>query len=1212
MTKIIPDAAVQQELALRGIDASTGVYGDHKVQIGTGPAIRLDEIATVNLPYPGFKTAVKTGGKAGLRVSADAALATLHSRTGTLDAKGLLGALKVMQTQTAKLDAQGKLTQAQKEDSSWTFTAAVQSLSNRELSAVYQTFTSAEMDLLQTALMHEGQTNRAASDARKAAAQLFDLQALVLKEISNRYSNEQIDQTAGDLVIEGMPENDVEVIDRPKTLTEQFGSSGKVAKHVEAHDITAANLLSLTEVGARSATVREKTAQAEQAKLNSRGLDDVTVKEIGDTLRKAELTINIPTEHLIGGPNSIFDHPDDPMVNIHHLHDQDIHPKGKGYLDERASTEEVLFPEMKGHDINADERPLYGALNIQGRSGGAISENAGYGRSAVVLKPEVAKRATFIANDTFFAVKIKISEERRQNFYRLLDGSKLPKSLRTALKDPNSKERKDFDAWLDEVAEDPDATVLSFKPGAPPESVRLHLSDEDPIKEESIYSTFKGFLTDCFGDAEATRGIMATHDNLEALITQMDSVAGNSLARAVKENKQGNISRIVLSNVQYIEAQIQGPLIPSRDIAEIRIDMVDVPQKNRADLRIQAMQYERETGIKVTLIEDPDSQEKDDNAVDRATLRQDAFNAQHMDQAALEAGKNEYLEHLDEKVLAYAQASGLSNGLPQGELRLEGNALAAFGQKFLDAVDKELANPNPHTVEDLLTVAFENAVRPMLTHKAALLRELNNSNLNPAQRAAVAKWVVSAKDLRTVEELRAILKHAGIQAALLKEITEAEPPMPPEQIFRRMNALAADMDRDLVEVINAFDDPDFGAENKNVEQDRVSFMSLALLQNADPPMDGAAMRKLYDRLNSPACRTMMEQVKGLLQDRGLQDCEDHPRISIIYNQLYLTAGHVGKAAGQFFKDIKGFEGELSLLQEPLRTALREAAPQVGQKLDELHPGYAPMPVPANPQAMPQNDGERRAFCLQLLSTYLNNEQTFEEGTAVHGRGHIVRAFIFATVMCNILQEYGIKVDKNAVLCGIAGHDMGREGTGGDRWEERSGNMTAEAMSNAFGPNTMGQEYAQEIKDCIYAHKSKTLEGMLLNAADSLDIGRTKDFKPENFLFLKGREGEIPGSEAKKIREQLQKEADLLQRLTNPLCANRQTIMQLQELAAEADAQGNSSLGDFYFEKKQELIDAVADQFRDDWTISNEDYMTRFENVVRNNPQMFPLLSKYYH
>ncbi|MBR5734205.1 MAG: hypothetical protein IKX79_01515, partial [Desulfovibrionaceae bacterium] len=747
MPRIIPDAAVQSELASRGITESTGVFGEHKVQLGSGPAIRLDEIQSAKIPYAGFKTATKIErGKEGLKSCAEDALKTLFTRTGTLDAKGLLGALKAMQTHADRLDKLGQLTQAQKQDTMWTFAAAVESLSNRELSAVYQSFTSAEMDLLQTALMHEGQTNPKARDARRAAAQLFDLQALVLKEISNRAATEQINYSpAGDLSFEGLPEEVEEGTAMPQRLSTQFGGNPRdVSSHAEEHDITAANLVSLTEVGARSATLREKSAQAEQAKLNARGLDSVTVKELGDTLRKSELTINIKTEYLIGGANSIFEHPNDPMVNIHHLHDQGIDPKGPGYVDERASTEGVLFPELKGHSINADERPIYGALNIQGRRGGAVSANAGYGRSAVVLKPEAAKRATYIANDTFFAARVNVSQERRQVFYKLLDGANIPDSLKLALKDPNSQERKDFEAFLDEIAATPDATVTMFKPGSPPESVRLHLLDPDPEKEESIYSFFKSLLTDCFGDAEATRGVMATHDNLEALITHMDSVAGNSLARAVMENKKGNSARIVLNNVQYIEAHIQGPLIPSRDIAEIRIDMDDVPEDERAALRAQARKYEQDTGIKVTLIEDENSQMLDNDAVDREVMKQDAFNMRHIDQAALEAGKNAYLENLGEKVRAFVQDHSLAHGLPEGVLRLEGNALAKLGQKFLDAVDKIMSSPGPNTVDDILSMAFESAVRPILTQTAAFLHELTTYPLTEAQRTAVATWVVSA------------------------------------------------------------------------------------------------------------------------------------------------------------------------------------------------------------------------------------------------------------------------------------------------------------------------------------------------------------------------------------------------------------------------------------------------------------------------------------
>ena len=36
------------------------------------------------------------------------------------------------------------------------------------------------------------------------------------------------------------------------------------------------------------------------------------------------------------------------------------------------------------------------------------------------------------------------------------------------------------------------------------------------------------------------------------------------------------------------------------------------------------------------------------------------------------------------------------------------------------------------------------------------------------------------------------------------------------------------------------------------------------------------------------------------------------------------------------------------------------------------------------------------------------------------------------------------------------------------------------------------------------------------------------------------------------------------------------------------------------------------EFAADWDVPSDMYMKRFEDTVRDNPQIFPLLSKYYH
>ncbi len=188
------NGAVMQELATRGVTEKTGVYGEHKVQIGQGSPINLESLKSAKVPYEGFRTATKVNrGKEGVQQNAQNAVKVLSSSTGPLDVKSLLESLKAAQTHADRLGKLGQLSEAQKGDSAWVFAAAVESLSNTELAAAFEKFTSAEMDLLQTALIHEGETNPKAEDARKAAKQLFTLQALVLKEVSNRAVSAKLD-----------------------------------------------------------------------------------------------------------------------------------------------------------------------------------------------------------------------------------------------------------------------------------------------------------------------------------------------------------------------------------------------------------------------------------------------------------------------------------------------------------------------------------------------------------------------------------------------------------------------------------------------------------------------------------------------------------------------------------------------------------------------------------------------------------------------------------------------------------------------------------------------------------------------------------------------------------------------------------------------------------------------------------------------------------
>ena len=174
------------------------------------------------------------------------------------------------------------------------------------------------------------------------------------------------------------------------------------------------------------------------------------------------------------------------------------------------------------------------------------------------------------------------------------------------------------------------------------------------------------------------------------------------------------------------------------------------------------------------------------------------------------------------------------------------------------------------------------------------------------------------------------------------------------------------------------------------------------------------------------------------------------------------------------------------------------------------------------------------------------------------------------------------------------------------------------MKGNFGPDAMGEDYEKEIGGIIRKVKvqwqgktittpeSKTLEGQLLNAADCLDIGRTRTFSDFYFDFLRGPNAELT-PDATKLREGLIKEADLLQRLTNPLCRNRAKLDEIETELLNARGERSTQLSAL----NEELKEGINNTFiLDAENISNEDYLAKYEKVVKDNPQLFPLLSKY--
>lgn len=1196
MPHIHSNSPVGQIRQTQSTSSAVGTLGAHSIRIGTNPPISLSKIPSKKIPFAGFRTATKVANAAkGVAENGASAVRALTRPGGRLDVREVLASMKAMQTHLDRQFQLGKISRAGMDDAVMAALAPiVEQLGNIELSAVYQSFTSGEMSLLQEGLLQEIRTNPGNRDAKAMAANLFNLEALVLKETSNRVA-----------VGSGMPGSE-----RLRTLSETYaGRPAEVLDHVV--DMTSANLKVMVETAAQSATSREKMAAGMNSGLEARNIQGIDARRMGDVLRSSELTMNVSLD-LLCGDRSPLDASDRPWENAFHLSQRGVAPHffTPTYMDRRDAVERTLFPEFSGHAATPDERPTYAALNLGRQSRGAAGTF--YGHAVLIMKPEVAQRATYMANDTFMAVRLKITPERREAFYRLVPGlaGRISTDLAAALADGNAplqEARAKVDRWLDDLASLPDPRAGQM------DNLKTLLGC---TVEEDL--ALQALCVEVFGDAAATRANTATFDSLESLIPNMGEVAGAQVAHAAIRRQAGADPRARLSGLQYIEAQIQGPLVLDRDVAEIRVDAEQLGyiEKEMPGGREKLLAWGEAHGVPIRIVSMADSTGEELVAIENAGVQ---FSAEHLDrrEANARAGalltSPEALRHRIEAMLHdpsnHFSAEALA--LLGDELPLQGAALSKVLGKFQNEVAHALDHPSLQmtNTESLINICFNKAVLPMLESKMRLLKDMEGLEFdNPAQKAAFRNWVLSAGALTRTEEMTMIHARATEQCRLLMELGEN----PDAAAVDRFVASARATDRATATYFRAVGFDDFGPDDSLTELNRVSFLSAAMLKAQGPE----ALEKARAVLDSPAMRSMAGLCERLSDPvAGLIGNPDFAGMSVLGRLRDFTLSALCKELGTQKPEPPRDKRDLAQIPHEERNALHAHFPQATAELDRKHPyagapmTLAPFPAPLNPQALPPDQAGRRAFLLGVLPTYLGHEENFDRDYAVHGRNHVIRSFIFATAMANILAESGVPVDRNAVLCGIAGHDMGREGNGNDVWEGQSAAMTRDAMRRAYGEDSMGAAYEGALMAQIDGHAGRTAEAMILQAADSLDIGRTQDFDPSRFPFL--REGVqigsafIPADED--IRRELTKEADILQRITNPLASVRQILEQFILDMANAPVQ----LTESYMGQIRDLHDGVRADFERQRLLGDEELLASMETAIRDNPDLFPLLHKYY-
>ncbi len=1172
--------------------STVGTMGAHTVQIGDGPAINLQDIKTNKVPFQGFRTATKIeSARSGMASNASALGQAL---TCKLDAKALLQDLKTFQLHLDRhMSLHPGLSKAQMDQEALAAMAPqVERMSNAELAAAYQGINSADTALLKSALQHEAAMGNA--DAKAALANLMNFEALLLVEVGNRVAVGRNPDIAAQVT---------PLSEMYQSATDPLGEhSGGGRVHYE-HDISSANLESLVLADVHS-NVRKARAETELTqKLSSRGVQGIAPREMGDILRSSELTMNVNVDRLLDR----LDDSSEPWKNAHHLvqegNEEYQDTLSSGYMMRRDATEKALFPELEGRQIDPNERPIYAALNPTKNVRGAAGF---YGGAVVVLKPEVARRATYTIDDTFFGINLKVDQGRINTFFELIPGF---------AGEGKGKFSADTVAKLTDPSTFPNPLRTAF------ENHLQGLMNKDPVTARDIEALdeFKELLPEddlillqalgikTFADAEANRGVTATYDNIESLLTRFSPIDNMQLANAALKHREGGNDRAVITSANYVEAQVQGPLILDRDVAEIRIHIDELSPQNMQKLN----QWGQEHGVKITLFGEPEMLQTSEG-VDQAKESGNLYAASHLDQAVVTAERDRIAgsdEALMQKI-AERTASNSSILSPfGGEQPLKGAALQYVKAKFAQEVNEALRHPDGRnlTEEMLINNCFDKAVLSAVKEKSALMRELNQLEFKtPEQKQAFTEWVLSARTLRDPNEMKMLYNQAMHHSEVIQNLVESGADSKQVQdalttAFRETDEACGTYYRS----INKKAEPD----DKYTELNRTAFLSTAFLRTS-----GMDMQAVYDLVDQPetreyfgVCSKLSDPFDGIPGNRDFQVMSS---VVSCYNFLHMSAGkEVGEEVDFLPKDLRSYEQ----MEPELRNKIQDNFPHAMAEINAKHPfsgapaQYQTFPVASHPERMPQNLAQRRQFLVDTLPAYQQHENTFDRDNAVHGRNHVIRSFIYATAMSNILQEKGIPVDQTAVLCGISGHDMGRKANGRDLWEADSANLTVTNMQRQYGADSMGAAYETEVKKQIDGHSGQTVEAMVMQSADSLDIGRTQEFDPDKLPFLKDtfKCGDKFYTGDNKMRQELAKEAKLLQTLTSPAAAHREEMNQLQVEAI------SSSDPEAVMEKFNQLKARVAEETAAQRAIGNEDLVQYIEGVIKLNPQLFPVLSKYY-
>lgn len=1198
----------QPRVAPETTNVREGHLGQHRVSLGQQPPFRLDEIGTERISFQGFRKATRIErATQGAQQQVKNLVSTLIGSVHTVDAPGMLKSLNTLENYLGRLTKLGALFENDYEKTVLAMLAPqVESLDNASLQSLYSTLVSRDMNILRQAMEQEAH----AAPEQKAQMMghlslLMDLEALVVSEVSRRVASCNMTQAERTL----MP-----------TLTETHGNwYDAPVREENEHDMGNQMLGAMVETTA--ATARRADADAARIdafRANYPKLPEVSPREIGNILRSAELTINLDANVLFGATSDAFPigNPDFSLQNMFTRRElgADVDPE---YAQLRERVEDLLLPQLHGH-TEGRERPLYGALNVTGSIKGGAGAGS-YGNAVVVLKESVKKQATYTLNDTFVMPTIRISPDKENAFLAKVQelGDILMPETVEALADEASDLRQAIHTLFTEHAGSYQLlAVEQEKMQAVFEGIKVVHGEKNAMSQEMR----KDLMLQVCADAEQTRQAVTTFDNLENVFGQMNFDTQVSMFRSLREAKKG---RIALTGADYVEAQI-GKAVTLEDIAEIRLP--DWTFEHDAEKQRLVEAWSQRTGVKVTFVSDQQVSNCGAERFKRIISHHQYANELRESEIrpllapACEQVLNEWVEQYA------AQKPGLNEILPHVEPGpfLRDRARVALSGKLRHHAEISWKDwgPDQHHITSGLT----DVARKFVDQKLELLKVANQYEFETeAQKSFFMNWVLKAGNIRNVDEMRMVYEGAMNFRKSAEEWYDAG--LSGRDIVKKM-VERQHMHR---EMINRFVGKlENGSDDNAAHTRRFAFMGVNMLKLALAPEKFAEVKSLLDcremRMFNAARKAFMGEILSpritakwtgqKLNDQGQQEAVGTVNVRGCEEMSCLRLMDTYEVDMEFSLERKTTNTDYmkpAELPTEYRSIFLEQFPELRAVVDAMIPPAQHLAVerPAMPTAPASltalGPAGRRDFLVRCcLPRYREHERTFDAGTEFHGRTHATRTFIFAQVLGNILREKHVDVNVDALALAAAGHDIGRQKNGDDLDEARSADITAQLVA---ADHELSAEFSQAFKECITSKMdtARTLEAWLLHCADSLDYGRVGVFDPGRFPFYKEsimQEGMVMiPTNKERLLTGLAKEANMLATMTHPQASMR-TIADDLLLQAGTD----SKKMDQYRELKKMCADMTMLRTEKE---SDEEVVTRIETVIRNNPQTFPLLTKYY-